>query len=240
MEIGKLIEDCYVDIYDHTKYIRVHENIIIARGGDGTLIKAIHMYKHLNLPFYGLNRGTLGFLMNDTINLENSTTIKMNLIKTKVSYFKKPEGAWEDSPEDELVTETFQAFNEICIGGDPRLWVEYDIKEKDDIIGKFQGSGVIISTPQGSTGINKNNSGSILPLTSNLWSITGDKTSRNINFIIKPTKVKINFSSRLPVPVLLDGTNTVVDNVNSLTITKGDTIKVIFENYEAFKDKRKV
>ncbi len=234
METGKLIEDTYKDIYDSNKYIRVYENVIIAKGGDGTLIKAIHKYKHLKLPFYGLSAGTVGFLMNDNISLQNITIIDLDLIKAEITYID-----YKDIVEN-IVTKEFEAFNDICIGGDPRLWVEFDIKEKDDMIGEFTGSGVIIASPQGTTAINKNNKGSILPLTSYLWSITGDKTSRDINFIIKPTQTNINFSCRLPVPVLLDGTNAIIDNVKSLIISKGDTVKIIFSDYDKFKMKRKV
>src|SRR5690606_28502200 len=32
--------------------------------GDGTLLEALHKYKDLNKPFYGMNRGSVGFLLN--------------------------------------------------------------------------------------------------------------------------------------------------------------------------------
>ena len=166
MKTGKLLIDSYIDTYDPKKYIKVFEKVIIARGGDGTLIKAIHKYKNLNKPFYGLKGGTVGFMMNSSpfdISIKLKT-IKMQMIKVKITYLEEQEDYF--NPKDEYVehTRTYQAFNEICLGGDPRIWGHFNIKEKDDIIGSFSGSGIVISTPQGSTAINKNNQGSVLPL----------------------------------------------------------------------------
>ena len=226
---GKLIEDTYRDEYDTSKYIRVYENMIVAKGGDGTLIKAVHMYRHLNKPFYGLAGGTIGFMMNKVVPTAsyNPVRVRLNLLNVNVEYNNK-------NPE------IYQAFNEICVGGDPKLWINFDIQEKDDLIGKFNGSGVIISTPQGSTGINKNNRGSILPLKSSLWSITGDKTSRNINYVIKPRKMKINFTSRQNVPVLVDGTYKILSNVKSVQVSKGEHIEILFDQFQEFNQKRKI
>lgn len=39
-------------------------DIIVTLGGDGFLLRALHDHVHLNKPFYGLNRGTHGFLLN--------------------------------------------------------------------------------------------------------------------------------------------------------------------------------
>src|SRR5690606_26934377 len=39
-------------------------DVIVTLGGDGFLLRALHEHVHLNKPFYGLNRGTHGFLLN--------------------------------------------------------------------------------------------------------------------------------------------------------------------------------
>ena len=38
--------------------------VIIVIGGDGSLLHALHNYIDLNIPFYGINSGSIGFLMN--------------------------------------------------------------------------------------------------------------------------------------------------------------------------------
>ena len=39
-------------------------NTIVVLGGDGFMLQSMHQYMAYNLPFYGMNCGTVGFLMN--------------------------------------------------------------------------------------------------------------------------------------------------------------------------------
>ena len=39
-------------------------DIIVVAGGDGFMLKTLKRYQKYNKPFYGVNRGTFGFLMN--------------------------------------------------------------------------------------------------------------------------------------------------------------------------------
>jgi len=41
-----------------------HAEVIVALGGDGFMLETLHRYRQLNRPIYGMNRGTVGFLMN--------------------------------------------------------------------------------------------------------------------------------------------------------------------------------
>lgn len=237
MELGKLLTNEYEDEYDKSKYIKVYENMIVAKGGDGTLLKAINMYRHLNKPFYGLNAGTVGFLMNpkQPRYYPKLRVKKLQLINVKV-YWQNLKYA-PDTIFNELAE--FQAFNEVCIGGDMNFWGEFEVQEKDDFFGKIKGGGLIISTPQGSTGINKSNGGTILPLSSKLWSITGDKTERPLELVLKPRNMNIKVDSRHPATVWVDGANNIINNVQSIEISAGDTVKVIFGDYSEFKKKRR-
>ena len=225
-------EDIWVDKYDDKKYIREEDDIIEARGGDGTLLKAIKMHRDKGKPFFGIAGGTENFLMNkeDYVVKSHATYKEFHLIKVKVTYQKF---------RDEI-TEEFQAFNDVIFGGDMNSWIDFNVQDKDQIIGSFKGGGVIVSTAQGSTGINKNNNGVILPLSSKNWSITGDKTNRKINYIIEPKKTKITCKSRIPATLWIDGANNVIENVKSIEISKGDKVIVIFNSYEKIKKKRRI
>ena len=39
-------------------------DVIVALGGDGFMLHTLHAMQHLDVPVYGMNRGTVGFLMN--------------------------------------------------------------------------------------------------------------------------------------------------------------------------------
>jgi len=212
---------------EYGKIIREHKHFIEAYGGDGTLLKAINLFKEKNKPFFGVAGGTENFLMNsdDTV-----------LSSHKVKKFKMIKATITTKDGEQYIVE---AFNDILIGGDMNSWIEFNVSDKDEILGSFKGGGIIISTSQGSTGINKNNGGVILPLSSDSWSITGDKTNRKINYVLDPKKMVINCSSRTPVTVWADGSNHIFKDVAQVVLTVGRTVEVIFNNYEEFKRKRK-
>ena len=74
----------YRDKYDYNKTISDNGDVIIARGGDGTLLKAIYRYAHLCKPFFGSAAGTVNFLMNKgKAPFEGDVIKKLNRIKEK-------------------------------------------------------------------------------------------------------------------------------------------------------------
>ena len=40
-------------------------DVVVALGGDGLMLQALHRFMSAGLPIYGMNRGSIGFLMND-------------------------------------------------------------------------------------------------------------------------------------------------------------------------------
>lgn len=231
------------DNYDDKKFIDARGDIILAKGGDGTLLRAINKFRHLNKPFYGIGAGTENFLMNNATEAcnisENAKYKKFNLIRVKVTSLKEVQNSFHYEEPYEHVEE-FQAFNDVMIGGSMNDWISFNVHDPEKIIGKFKGGGVIICTAQGSTGINKNNGGSVLPLNARQWFITGDKTNRKISVPINTKRTTITAESRQSVTVWVDGQNHVIKNVQKIELSKGDSVTVIFNDYEAFKRKRRV
>ncbi len=218
----------WIDKYDSEKYIQETDRYIIAKGGDGTLIRAIHMYKDKNKPFFGISGGTVNFLLNDESDIQSSAVIKkLQLLDIEISYLEN----------NKLQFERVQAFND-CIVGDFNAWIDFKSHHDESILGDFKGAAVIISTAQGSTGANKNNNGTILPLGSKLLSVTGVMTNRKIDHVIENTGLIIDCESRGNIKIGIDGSYRVIDNVQRVKITRGSDIEVIFNDYEAFKRKR--
>lgn len=223
----------WVDEYDPEKYIIEKETYIEAKGGDGTLIRAIHMHKDKNKPFFGIGAGTANFLMNAEEKVQDNMVIqKFYLIKGSVVYTKKTHGWYKEE-----VTEEFIAFNDIILG-QFNAWIEFNCKHEDNILGSFMGAGLLVSTAQGSTGSNKNNNGTILPLSSKNWSVTGIQCNRNINYVIESTNLEIDVKSRGLITLCVDGSRYVYDNVKKIQIQRGDAIDVVFNNIQNFKEKR--
>ena len=232
----------YTDKYDSNKQIIEHSKYIEVIGGDGSLLKAINKFKHLNKPFFGIAGGTLNFLMNDETSIvDDADYIDFSLIKVKVTYKKENEDYFNPKDAFDDVTEEFQAFNDILFGGDMNTWAEFDVKDADGIIGKFKGCGVGIATAQGSTGFNRNNEGSIMSLNSDQWFITSGFGDRNIRIPIDPNDTVITGYCRDDnLTVWADGKNNIIRNVSKIELSIGEKVTVIFNDYESFKKKRRV
>ncbi len=216
------------DKYDSGKYIADAGKYVLAVGGDGTLLTAINKYQHLSKPFFGVAAGTVNFLMNSTTQFKPTSSAvyqKFHLLKVVI---------YLSTTEFPIVV---NGFNDIVLGSF-NGWIQFNVDHVDHQIGTFKGSGIIISTAQGSTGINRNNHGTILPIASPNWSVTGMQTNRIVNSVIRSTKLDIKCTSRKPISVAVDGTNHCYDNVTSISVTKGPTVTVVLNNLQEFQEKR--
>ena len=227
------------DDYDKNKYIEDIGDYIIAKGGDGTLIRAIHMFDHSNKPFFGIAAGTANFMMNDEskINLLSGTTLKFNLIKVEVHYLEEIDSVCGLTNISKI--ETVYAFNDVIIG-EFNAWIDFQCEHKENILGDFKGAGLLISTAQGSTGANKNNNGVIIPLSSKHWVVSGVMTNRDIRYVIEPNELIVKCKSRGNIKINVDGTHFEKSGVTKVIISKSDIgVNVIFNDLKKFQDKRK-
>ena len=236
--------DKIYDEYDKNKYIHNKKNYIEAKGGDGTLIRAIHKFDHLNKPFFGIAAGTENFMMNDEeeINHETAEIVEFNLLKVQV-FTKKwktdNDKSWSDKQELIETSEIVYAFNDVIIGSF-NGWINFYCEHKENILGDFKGAGLLISTAQGSTGANKNNHSTIIPLKSKNWAVSGVMTNRNIRYVIEPNELTVNVKSRENIKINVDGKHFEADNIHKVIISKSDiNVKVIFNDLKKFQDKRK-
>jgi len=141
-------------------------NVIVVLGGDGFMLQTLKKYQKFNKPFYGINSGTFGFLMNKfkTYDIEKSIS-KAKLVSI--------------SPlEMKVVTKTGKthsniAINEVSLLRQTRQTASLQIMNgKRILIKKLICDGVLVSTPAGSTAYNLSISGPILSLNSKKLAIT--------------------------------------------------------------------
>ena len=141
-------------------------DVIVALGGDGQMLQTMHRYLNNRIPIYGMNRGSVGFLLNDYREdqlLERLEKAEINVIHPlrMTAYDKK--GAEHRAiaiNEVSLFRQIYQAAKlRISVDGRVRL---------DELIC----DGVLVSTPAGSTAYNLSAHGPILPIDAPLMVLT--------------------------------------------------------------------
>lgn len=132
-------------------------DLIIAIGGDGTLISSARLFGYRGLPVLGVNLGSLGFLTD--IAPENLTT---SLIEIMNGNFIQDERFFlESSVNGDNRTDI--ALNEVVIhSGQFAQMFEYDLYLDDIFVFRQKADGIIISTPTGSTAYSLSGNGSII------------------------------------------------------------------------------
>lgn len=140
-------------------------DVIIVGGGDGYMLQTIKKYILYNKPFYGVNCGSYGFLMN-----KGSYKNFFNRLKTSKSFFLNP---LEITIKTKKNLKKLIAINEVSLLRQSRqtAFLKIIINNKL-ILKKLVGDGVLISTPAGSTAYNLSVNGPIISLDSKKISIT--------------------------------------------------------------------
>jgi len=140
-------------------------NIIIVIGGDGFMLSSLKKYNKYKKPFYGINAGSYGFLMNK---FSTKNTIK-NLSKAKQVTISPLEMSVKNKYNK---TKKSIAINEVSILRQSRQAASLKISNgSKTIIKKLVSDGILVSTPAGSTAYNMSVYGPILNLDSKKLSI---------------------------------------------------------------------
>lgn len=149
------------------KSVDVREaDVIVALGGDGFMLQTLHAYMDFGKPIFGMNKGTVGFLMN-----EYSADDLQDRIAQASSYNLHPLRMRATRCDGEVVEHL--AVNEVSLLRETRqaarLRVAVDGKVR---IPELVGDGVLVATPAGSTAYNLSAHGPIIPLGANLLALT--------------------------------------------------------------------
>ena len=228
-------KDEYIKSYNQTEPDLA--DIIIPIGGDGILLKSLHDFNELDKPFFGINYGSVGFLMNSANNIDLNAVIK-NSKSTDLKPLKMTA-----IDEDNKIYDSI-AYNEVSLMRQSHQASKFQIKINDTTrMNELICDGVLVSTSAGSTAYNLSAHGSILPLDSKLLALTPISAFRPRRWrgallseknIIK-VKV-INFKDR-KVSVTAD--NIEFRNIKEVTIksSQDKNCKILFDNNHSIEDK---
>jgi NAD+ kinase len=141
-------------------------DVIVALGGDGLMLQTLHNFMEAGKPIYGMNRGTVGFMMNEYH--EDALAERLAAAEESVIHplaMSAIDGggkvhAARAINEVSLFRQTYQV---------ARLRILVDGKER---LAQLDGDGVMVATPAGSTAYNLSAQGPIIPIGAALLALT--------------------------------------------------------------------
>lgn len=153
----------------HYDFVPLEEaEMIVALGGDGFLLHTLHemLARGRLCPVFGMNRGTIGFLMNDW----RGDGLTERLHRAKAFSVAPLRMAAKTVTGDDIV---HPAINEVSLLRETRqsAWIEVSVNGRV-VVPELICDGVLAATPAGSTAYNFSAHGPILPLNSNLLALT--------------------------------------------------------------------
>ena len=130
-------------------------DLILVLGGDGTMIGSLRNLHSLNIPFLGINSGTVGFLTD--LSLSKIEKLKDILLG---SYLKERRPVFE-AYSDKNKKEIF--LNEVVLhSGSVTKMLDLELSLKDQVIYNLKADGLIISSSTGSTAYSYSGGGPII------------------------------------------------------------------------------
>ena len=212
---------------------------IVALGGDGFMLNTLRRYRTLltrGLPVYGMNKGTIGFLMNeydDEALLERVNKAEIAKVSPLKMVAKAPGGVFEE-----------MAFNEVSLFRQTRqaahIKIEVDGKTRLD---RLIADGVLVATPAGSTAYNLSAHGPVLPLGSGILALTPISAFRPRRWrgALLKSQAKVTLENLDPKkrPLSATADDREIRNVThvSIELDKETSIKLLFNADQALDEK---
>ena len=141
-------------------------SVVVALGGDGLMLQTLHRFMGRAKPIYGMNKGTVGFLMNEYREddlVERLAAAQRSIVHPLLMTARDVAGRSHTARainEVSMLRQTYQA---------ARLTLTVDGKVR---LSELIADGVLVATPPGSTAYNLSVGGPILPLDASLLALT--------------------------------------------------------------------
>ncbi len=200
----------------------IKSDFLISLGGDGTLISLARRSFSSSKPILGINLGNLGFLTN--LNIQELRSFISELLKGE---FKIEERIILEGQNN---TRHFYAFNDIVLRSkSARDMVTIDASIDNKLFNTYNGDGLIISTPTGSTAYNLSLGGPIVyPLTDVLVLAPICAHSLTQRPLVLPLDFELNFRINDE-----NGARLIIDGQDIYELSNGEDISIKDSKFKA-------
>lgn len=220
---------------DHKKTDGI--DLVIAVGGDGLMLHLLHEFEKNPLPIYGINCGTVGFLMN-SFREENFLE---NLAKAQVSTLHPLRAEVID---DEGKKHSHIAINEVALlrqsSQAAKIKIEINGQER---ISCLAADGALVATSAGSTAYNLSAGGPIIPFGAEILALTpiSPFRPRNWNGALLPANSKVRFEilDHASRPVSATADSNEIKNVKEVLVSedRSITFKILFDSNHSLEER---
>jgi NAD+ kinase len=200
-------------------------DIIVALGGDGFMLETLHRVLGSGIPVYGMNLGSVGFLMNDFAEdplLERLANAQEAVLRPLRMHAVTSTGRVEEA----------LALNEVSLlrqqSQTAKIRVTVDGRVR---LQELMCDGILVSTPAGSTAYNLSAHGPIVPLSANLLPLTPISAFRPRRWrgALLPSTAEVLFDvlepAKRPVAAVADSTE--VRDVISVAVSEDQTVQAV-------------
>lgn len=145
---------------------RTKPDVIVVLGGDGFMLQVLHRYMHRKIPVYGMNCGSVGFLLNsyNPQNLAERIKEARHAVMHPLAMYAR---TIDGKERQELAINEVSLFRESRQAAKIRVTIDHVVRVQELIA-----DGILVSTPAGSTAYNFSAGGPILPLTAQMLPLT--------------------------------------------------------------------
>lgn len=204
-------------------------DVIVALGGDGFMLQTLHGSQRLGAPVYGMNRGTIGFLMNEY----SETDLPQRLAEAEEAEINPL--AMTATQVDGAVT-TALAINEVSLlrsgpqAAKLKITVDGRLRMEELVC-----DGALVATPAGSTAYNYSAHGPIIPIGSEVLALTAMSAFRPRRWrgALLPKSAVVRFDVLEPEkrPVMAEADSNSVMEVTSVEIRSEPSIvhRILFD-----------
>lgn len=192
--------------------------VIVALGGDGFMLETLHENLESGRPIYGMNRGSVGFLMNEYS--EDALLERINAAERAVIHPLAMSAIDTDGDRSEAL-----AINEVSLLRQTRQTAKLRISIDGKVrLGELSCDGALVATPAGSTAYNLSAHGPIIPLDAKVLALTPISAFRPRRWrgALLPHTAKVTFeileADKRPVSAVAD--NFEVRNVSEVHVAE--------------------
>ena len=232
---AKLVSNNLLKLYGQEEVSEAE--VIVAVGGDGAMLAAMRESILYDIPVFGLNRGNIGFLMNEYNNLN-----LIDRLKAAYEIIVHPLEMIALDTKNQKHTEL--AINEVAIFRRTHQSAIISIKIDDtERLNELTCDGVMVATPVGSTAYNLSAHGPILPIGSELLALTPISPFRPRRWrgaLIKNNSIiEFNVINPKMRPVSASADAFEVKNISKVFISQKNDInlRILYDKTNSMEDK---